>query len=610
MSFFVELKRRNVAKVAVLYLVASWLLLQVTDVLASLLPVPEWAGSLVVMLLLLGFVPALIFSWVYEMTPEGLKREKDIDRSQSITGDTGRKINVLIIVLLVLAIGAVVVDRMMPETARIATTTDTEDKAGVEQAVGQKPGASEPAASEHSIAVLPFVNMSSDPEQEYFSDGLSEELLNLLAKIPDLQVAARTSSFSLKGKELQMAEVGEILKVAHVLEGSVRKSGNQIRVTAQLIHADDGYHMWSETYDRQLDDVFAIQDEIAAEVVDKLRVTLLGDVPKVIETDPEAYALVLQARQLDRQGSGESWEKAVVLYERALEIAPNYAPAWSGLSEVYSKQASNMTDVSIAQRFRLAREAAEKAIELDPGYAKGYAQLSNSLLQTNADLEEAARYLGRALELDPTNPDILNLATTMLRGTARLEEAVDVMEYLVARDPVNPTHHFYLGLYNQYLLRTDEAINAYRTTLTLSPDRVGVQASLAAALMTKGDLEAALEAVEKEKSVWKAIVLPMVYHALGRQEESDAALADLIEQDAHDAAYNIAYVYAHRGEPDRVFEWLDKAIQTNDPGLQDTPIENLFIPVHDDPRWMPFLQRIGRSPRQLAAIEFDVDIPD
>jgi TolB-like protein/tetratricopeptide (TPR) repeat protein len=611
MSFIVEIKRRNVAKVAVLYLIASWLLLQVTDVLASLLPVPEWAGSLVVMLLLLGFVPVLIFSWVYEMTPEGLKKEKDIDRSQSVAPQTGRKINVLIIVLLVLAIAAVAVDRLIPETTRVADIA-AEEKSAQDESIDpdQQAVTGSTVASEHSIAVLPFVNMSSDEEQEYFSDGLSEELLNLLAKIPDLQVAARTSSFSLKGKELQMSEVGKILKVAHVLEGSVRKSGNQVRITAQLIHAADGYHLWSETYDRRLDDIFAIQDEIAAEVVEQLKITLLGEAPKVIETDPEAYALVLQARQLNHQGTAESWERSLDLYQQALAIAPDYAPAWAGISNVYMKQGSNMTVRSTAESNRLALEAAEKSIALDPNYAPGYMRLGDMIVQTNGDLAEAARLLQQGVALDPTNLDFYANASNFLRVLGRLDEAITLMEYVVARDPVNPTHHFYLGLYGQYERHADEAIAAYRKTLALSPDRVGVNASLAGALLLKGEPEAALEAVQKEDSLWKQITLPMIYHALGMTAESDAALATLIEDQEQDSAYNIAYVLADRGEIDRAFEWLDKAVKYNDPGLQDIAIENLFENIHDDPRWLPFLESIGKSPQQMAAIKFDVALPE
>ena len=282
-SFFEELKRRNVVKVAVLYMIASWLLLQVTDVLSSLLPVPEWAGSFVVMLLILGFFPAVIFSWVYEMTPEGLKKEKDIDRSQSITPETGHKINVLIVLLLLLAIGGLVVDRLVPEAEQVAdpppVAETTEEAVQVDPA--QLAAMKFAPPPDRSIAVLPFVNMSDDPGNEFFSDGISEELLNLLAKVPELQVTSRSSAFAFKGERIDIPEVAQKLNVAHILEGSVRKAGNQVRITAQLIQARSDTHIWSETYDRTLDNIFAIQDEIASEVVAQLKVTLLGEAPKV-----------------------------------------------------------------------------------------------------------------------------------------------------------------------------------------------------------------------------------------------------------------------------------------------------------------------------------------
>jgi TolB-like protein len=275
MSLFEELKRRNVIKVALLYGIAAWLTLQVADLLFEAMDLPSSWLRLVLALLILGFPLALIFSWVFEMTPEGLKREKDVDRSRSITTDTGRRLNVLIAVLLVLAIGSVALDRLIPERA------EPEQAAAVEESPsGQAPDASTLAAQkfapapEQSIAVLPFVNMSGDEENEYFADGLSEEILNFLAGIPDLQVTARTSSFQFKGQNKDMREVGEALNAAHVLEGSVRRSGNRARITAQLIRASDGYHLWSETYDRTLDDVFEVQTDIAESVTRALGVVM------------------------------------------------------------------------------------------------------------------------------------------------------------------------------------------------------------------------------------------------------------------------------------------------------------------------------------------------
>jgi TolB-like protein/Tfp pilus assembly protein PilF len=610
MSVFEELKRRNVIRVAVLYVIASWLLLQVTDVLSSLLPVPQWAGSFVVMLLILGFFPAMIFSWVYEMTPEGLKKEKDIDRSQSITPETGHKINVLIIVLLVLAIGGLIVDRLIPETERVAETLVVEETDETDQADPSQLAAAKFApAPDRSIAVLPFVNMSSDQEQEYFSDGLSEELLNLLAKIPELHVTSRSSAFAFKGEKFDIPEVAQKLNVAHILEGSVRKAGNQVRITAQLIEARSDKHLWSETYDRSLEDVFAVQDEIAAAVVSELKVTLLGDAPEVDETDPEAYSLYLQARYFRHKLTPESYEQSITLYQQALAIDPDYAAAWTGLGEVYGIQATTGLR-PLEEGSTLAREAADKAFAIDPMYAPAHALLGMLATNDYGSLADAAEHYQRALELEPANPNVLIGAALLLRSLGRLEEGIALMGYVVARDPVNSRGHSTLGNIYLYDGRLDEAIASYRTVLSLNPDTFNTHSSIGYALLLKGEPEAGLAELQKESSVWRLIGLPMAYHALGQKAESDATLAELIEKYERDADYNIDYVFAYRDESDRAFEWLEKAVVYNDPGLQDVAVTPEFANIHDDPRWLPFLESIGKSPQQLAAIEFEVTLPD
>jgi len=275
MSFFKELQRRNVFKVAAAYLIVGWLIMQAGEVMSPALNLPGWVNSMLAFFLILGFPLAMFFAWAFEMTPEGLKKEKDVDRSKSMTSATGKKLNNTITVVLVLALGLFAFDKFVLDPDRDAEEIAT----AVQVATEQQAPVSDSAQADNSIAVLPFVNMSSDPEQECFSDGLSEELLNLLAKIPELRVAARTSSFSFKDQSIEIPEIASRLKVVHILEGSVRKSGNQIRITAQLIQADSGYHLWSKTYDRELDNIFQIQDEIAAAVVDALKITLLGKAP-------------------------------------------------------------------------------------------------------------------------------------------------------------------------------------------------------------------------------------------------------------------------------------------------------------------------------------------
>ncbi len=613
MSLFSELQRRNVFRVAIGYLVSSWLLLEVADVLLGTFGTPDWVMQTLTVVLALGFPVVVFFSWAYEVTPEGIKRESEIDRDQSITHVTARKLDRSIMMVLAIAVAYFAFDKFYlsqdSEPAPGATTSqeitaDASEAPAVPQA---KPG--DEVHPDQSIAVLPFVNMSEEEANAYFADGLSEELLNLLAKIPQLQVAARTSSFALKDEALDIPEIGQRLKVAHVLEGSVRKAGNQVRITAQLVQARDGYHLWSETYDRELDDIFAIQDEIAAAVVDELKVQLLGAAPAAQQTEPEAYALYLQARQLGRQNSVEALERSNALYQEVLSIDPNYAPAWDGLA-LNSVQQASMITVAVDEGFPRALQAADRAIELDPALAGPHAIKGYIALSRGRDMERAARHLERAMALEPGNIEVLRNLSALYRTLARLDEAIAVSEVMVRLDPLNNNAHYTLGLMLRYSGRLDEAIAAFQRSLSLSPERVGVHSLIGEAQMLNGDAETALESVMREQSLWRIISLPMVYYALGRVDEADATLAELIDEHPRDAAYNIAYVYAHRGDADRAFEWLEKAVEYDDPGLGDLPIESLFENIHDDPRWLPLLERLGKSPAQLDAVEFNVKLPD
>jgi len=324
MSLFEELKRRNVFRVGIAYGVASWLLLQLSDVLAPLLNLPETAQRYVLFALVIGFIPALIFAWAFELTPDGIRKEKDVDRSQSIAPQTGRKLDRTIIVVLALAVVFLLYKQFG-------------QRPGEPEQVAAQPAVENisPASTVKSVAVLPFVNMSSDPEQEYFSDGLSEELLNRLAKNNQLHVAARTSAFQFKGQNLDISEIGRQLNVAHVLEGSVRKSGNRLRITAQLIQVDNGYHLWSETYEREIDDVFAIQDDISSAISKALEIELGAETGASGNTQPtqnlEAYNDYLQARFLLAQRGEENMLKADELFTRAVALDPEFSSAWSGL---------------------------------------------------------------------------------------------------------------------------------------------------------------------------------------------------------------------------------------------------------------------------------------
>jgi len=475
--------------------------------------------------------------------------------------------------------------------------------------VSRRPTTSLTAIPEKSIAVLPFVDMSAGKDQEYFSDGISEELLNLLAKIPQLQVTARTSSFAFKGKETGIPEIARTLHVAHVLEGSVRKAGNSVRITAQLIKAGTDTHLWSQTYDRKLDDIFAIQDEIAADVVKQLKVTLLGAAPKARATDPEAYALYLQAVQLGRQFTAEPFQQSDALYRKVLAIDPRYAPAWYGLARNFGNETGQGL-LPGKEGFAQAREAAVRALAIDPDYAPAHAQLGWIAMYGDSDLVGAAQHLERALALDPADLRVLTTSVTLLQSLGRLDEALALEEAAVRRDPVNVTTLFNLGYHQRMAGRLDAAISSFRTVLSMSPSNGGAHCQLGIALLLKGDAKGALAEIEQETSeIYKMIGLPLAYHALGRKADSNAALAALIAKYEKDGPSNIASVYAYRGEADKAFEWLDKAVEYGDGGLGEIVTDNLFDKIHADPRWPAFLRKIGKAPEQLAKIEFKVTLP-
>ena len=470
----------------------------------------------------------------------------------------------------------------------------------------RRPGRLASTVAENSIAVLPFVDMSQTKDQGFFSDGISEELLNLLAKIPELKVAARTSSFSFKGKGVEIPEIARQLHVANVLEGSVRRSGDRLRITAQLIRAAEGYHLWSETYDRKMDDIFKIQDEIAGEVAKELKVKLLGATPKVRTTDPIAYPVFLEAREFGRQSTPEAFAKSDALYRRVLEIDPRYAPAWYGLAGNFINRTVNGL-LSNQEGYARAREAAEKALALDPDYPQAHAILGRIVMYGDNDPAGAARHFERALALDPNDLDVLHYAAVFLENLGRLDEALTLEEAVVRRDPVNVTSLYNLGYYQRNAGRYDAAIATFRTVLNLSPGSGGAQVQLGTALLFKEDSTAALSEIEQEKSeVYKMIGLPMAYCALGRKADADAALNKLIAKYEKDAPSNIAYVCAYCADADKAFEWLDKAVAYQDPGLAEILTEKLFDKIHSDPRWLPFLRKIGKAPDQLAKIEFKV----
>ncbi len=420
-GLFTELKRRNVIRVAAVYLIASWLLIQVADVMFPLLQLPDWSTRLMAGILMLGFPLAVILAWVFEITPEGVKKETEIDRGQSTTQNTGRRIDFVIIGLL--AVGLVYVGYVRQPMSPINSETD---------------GASA-AITDKSIAVLPFENMSGDAENEYFSDGLSEELLNLLAKIDELKVAARTSSFSFKGKDYKIPEVARELGVATVLEGSVRKSGNRVRVTAQLIDAASGFHLWSDTFDRELNDIFAIQDEIATKVVAALEVELLDrEAPsahKTMVANIEAYDYHLKGWHELNQTSTGFVDRAMQYFEKAIELDPDYAPAYAGLARTYLF-ADNFRNLTRYESMTKAAPLLERALELDPDLADAYI-VRAVISQRTGSANKALTDLDKALRLNPGEARAYSQRATVLGSMGDEQGAIEAQRHVTDMDPLD-----------------------------------------------------------------------------------------------------------------------------------------------------------------------------
>ena len=574
-----RLHRRKVVQWGLAYMAGAWGLLQGIGFAADAFGWPAAAKQVaLLLLLLLGLPVTLVIAWYH-----GDRGEQHVSR-----------VELGVITLLFLLGGGLFWHYQHTIMSSAAPAAATRQPA--------------PAvlADDHSIAVLPFVNMSSDREQDYFSDGISEELLNLLTRIPQLRVIARTSSFSFKGKEVDIAEIARRLNVAHVLEGSVRKSGNRVRITAQLVRASDSTHLWSQTYDRTLDDVFAIQDEIAGAVVDQLKIELLGAAPSAKPVDSRVYPLLLQARALTSQGAAESYDKAIALYQQVLAIVPDEARAWSGLGEVYMRQAGSVLRPAIEGR-RLARAALERALALDPYDARTHSLFGVLLAAT--DVAGAAPHFQKALTLDRNQLDVLRDAAGYLGVLGRTDEEIALYVYFVDRDPANPVLHNHLGVAHYYAGHWDQAIASLRTATTLSPGLIGAYYTTGQALLMKGrpaEALAAMRAEPDEPSRLQGIAL--AEHTLGHAAESDAALDAMLAQHVKDQAAWIAVVYAWRGEVDRAFEWLERAVADQE-FLAWITAEPMFEPLHHDPRWLPLLRRLGRTPQQLAAIQFDVPPP-
>ncbi|MEE8366860.1 MAG: tetratricopeptide repeat protein [Thermoanaerobaculia bacterium] len=444
-----------------------------------------------------------------------------------------------------------------------------------------------------SIAVLPFVDMSPEGDQEYFSDGLAEELLNALAKNRGLKVAGRTSSFSFKGKDDDLRVIGAKLNVTSILEGSVRKAGDQVRITVQLINVADGFHLWSESYDRQLKDIFAVQKEIASAVAGALQVTLLGARgTAAAEVDPEAYSAYLQGKFfLERLNEGDL-QRAVALIERARNLEPSYAPAWASLARVRFRQA-DYGDLPRTEGNAQARQAAKRAIELDPNLAEAYTALGFIKMVYDWDWEGADAAIQQALDLGPGSAKAIENAANLAATLGRFDKALALGRRAVALDPLSADAYRALGLSAFYSGRLEEAEKAFRKALELNPQRVWHHVRVGWVLLEQGRLQEALQEMEQSNfRLLRNFGLALTYHAMGRQEEANAALTELVEEGEGLLDFQIASVYAYRDEVDLAFQWLNRAYETRDAGLASALGYPYFRKLHDDPRWEAFLKKM------------------
>lgn len=571
--FLSELKRRNVLRVAAFYAAAGWLLVQIATQVLPIFDVSAWTLRVIVVAILLGFPFALIFAWLYELTPEGLKRENEIDRAQSIARSTGRKLDRLIIGVLALAVVALLANQFVTHKGRD------------ESALGK------------AIAVLPLANDTGDPKNEYFSDGLSEELISALAQIKELKVIGRTSSFHFKNKNEESKVIGAALGVGYLLEGSVRGSGGHMRIAVSLVKALDGTNVWSQIYDRSLSDIFAVQAEIAHSVAGVLKVALLGDNDENPDApsnqNVDAYTAYLQGRYYEQRYTAADLRKAIGFYETATRSDPHYALAYSALSKSWWAL-GDMTGEGVAEANHLARAAAERAVAEDPKSAEAHAALGQILVSVDRNAKGAEAEYRRAAELAPASPEPKIGLASLLANFGQIEEAVALLQQAVRLDPLATNAHFDLARLLTSLGRYDDAVRSARQAIVLQPGGAGTWEMLALVEAKRGDGEAALKAAVQETDPdWRAYAIALAQQARGDRAAADAALDALIAGHSDDMSFQIATVYAFRGDADKTFEWLDRAYEKEDPGVMAINDNPFTRELRADPRFMAFRKKVG-----------------
>jgi len=608
MSLIAELQRRNVLRIAAAYVVGAWLIIQVVETTFPAFGFGNEAVRWTIIALAIGFLPAIVMAWVFEWTPGGLKRDREVDHGLPDTSDRVKRFDRVVMMGLAIGMAYFAVDKFLLDPAR-----DSEREAQIKQQARSETLVE--SYGDLSIAVLAFDDLSPDRDQAYFGEGIAEELLNQLTQVGELRVAGRTSSFALSNKDLTIPEIARALNVGHVVEGSVRKAGNRVRITAQLIEAGSDTHLWSETFDREFTDIFAIQDEMAAVILDRLQITLLDGTPHKKAVDPQAYALYLQARNLFNNGTRpEDAEHSGELYRRAMGIDPEFIDAVHGYARHLWVSGETLPGED-SNRSRI-RRLVDRALAIDPDHPNMLSWRAFLAMTLDNDMNTAARYLERAFESDPTHYDLLWVSVLNLPAYGRSDLAARVGEYLLERDPLcwicrDATARAYRNIGNY-----DRAIEILRAGIELRPEWGTGRFGVTLALVYSGRPEEALEnAIELEQMLEGAEFESTTpghleaLHDLGMQEAFESRLPDYLENYAEYYPAYVAQVYAWVEDADRAFEWLDRIDTTESYGIRVAIVRTAFQKLRDDPRMHALLERYQLTPQQIEEVGLELDLP-
>ena len=600
-NLFAELKRRNVYKVAVAYVVVSWLLIQAASILLPTFDAPPWAMKVLVALLVLCFPVALVLSWAFEITPEGIKLESEIDPKKSIARKTGRKIVGLTIAVAIVAAGLLVFQMVGRDHSSPAVAGAR--RSGEGNLEGGRPSGPSLPIPAKSIAVLPFDNLSRDPDNAYFCEGVQDEILTRLAKVADLKVISRTSTQHFKSVPDNVPQIAKQLGVAHILEGSVQKANDQVRVNVQLINALNDAHLWADTYDRKLHDIFAVESEIAKAIADMLKAKLSGSEQQAIASRPtenaEAHQLYLKGRFFWNKRTGNDLKKSIDYFNQAIAADPSYALAYAGLADAYAFLPGYTAGIP-RDSYPKSIAAAKKALELDDTLAEAHTALAIATWLYDFDFAQSNKEFRRAIELNP-NYAIAHqqYGNILLTALGRFDEAIAEAKRAVELDPLSLVINSDLGVDNFFARRYDEAITQLRKTLEMDPGYYYGHINLGQALELKGARDAAIAEYQKARELnddpYILGLLARCYGLSGNKTEAEKILNQLqeISKQRYVAAYTFALTYIGLGEKEESLRWLEQAYQDragNDIGW--IRVDPLLDPLRSDPRFEALAEKI------------------